>query len=134
MYFNNISIIFPIIFKNMKITHFLFFLVVVVSAISCKQRTEAEKIVDAAIEAHGPLASHRCDFHRPPRRGRGPVFLRLSIRRLRRRAHFVPDRLTGDRSGPERLFALAHIEIQNAESPFPCPIPTFSKSGLTWPT
>ena len=53
MYFNNISIIFPIIFKNMKITHFLFFLVVVVSAISCKQRTEAEKIVDAAIEAHG---------------------------------------------------------------------------------
>lgn len=37
----------------MKITHFLFFLVVVVSAISCKQRTEAEKIVDAAIEAHG---------------------------------------------------------------------------------
>ena len=37
----------------MKITHFLFFLVVVVSAISCKQRTEAEKIVDDAIEAHG---------------------------------------------------------------------------------
>ncbi|MCU0402892.1 MAG: hypothetical protein MUE75_18150, partial [Algoriphagus sp.] len=37
----------------MKITQFLFFFIVVVSAVSCKQRTEAEKIVDAAIEAHG---------------------------------------------------------------------------------
>jgi len=37
----------------MKITQFLFFFLVVVSAVSCKQRTEAEKIVDAAIEAHG---------------------------------------------------------------------------------
>jgi hypothetical protein len=37
----------------MKITQFLFFFLVIVSAVSCKQRTEAEKIVDAAIEAHG---------------------------------------------------------------------------------
>lgn len=37
----------------MKITQFLSFFLVVVSAVSCKQRTEAEKIVDAAIEAHG---------------------------------------------------------------------------------
>lgn len=37
----------------MKITQFLFFFLVVVSTISCMQRTEAEKIVDAAIEAHG---------------------------------------------------------------------------------
>lgn len=37
----------------MKTNQFLFSFLLVLSAISCKQRTEAEKIVDAAIEAHG---------------------------------------------------------------------------------
>lgn len=37
----------------MKITQFLFFFLVVVTVVSCKQRTEAEEIVDEAIEAHG---------------------------------------------------------------------------------
>ncbi len=37
----------------MKITQSLLLILLVIMAFSCKQRTEAEKIVDAAIEAHG---------------------------------------------------------------------------------
>ncbi|GMQ32285.1 MAG: hypothetical protein EP311_05300 [Cytophagales bacterium] len=37
----------------MKITQLIFTLLLFTLAISCNQRTEAEKIVDAAIEAHG---------------------------------------------------------------------------------
>ncbi len=37
----------------MKITRSILPILLIVIAVSCKQRTEAEKIVDAAIEAHG---------------------------------------------------------------------------------
>lgn len=37
----------------MKITQSLLLILLVIMAFSCEQRTEAEKIVDAAIEAHG---------------------------------------------------------------------------------
>ncbi|GMQ24464.1 hypothetical protein Aoki45_11460 [Algoriphagus sp. oki45] len=53
MYFNTISIVFPLIFKTMKFTQLLLFSVLLISVFACKQRTEAEKIVDTAIEAHG---------------------------------------------------------------------------------
>jgi hypothetical protein len=53
MFFNNISIVFPLIFKTMKITHFFLVALFAVAIFSCNPRTEAEKIVDAAIEAHG---------------------------------------------------------------------------------